>query len=80
MPDAAPAARGIGGGAQRRSLGSHARAVAAHGVPRATVDLDVWIDASPENVRRVWAALVAFGAPLSATVTKRPKLTAEEAL
>ena len=66
--------------AEARFLVVGAHALAAHGVPRATVDLDVWIDASPENVRRVWAALVAFGAPLSATVTKRPKLTAEEAL
>jgi hypothetical protein len=26
----------------------------------------VWIDASPENAARVWAALAAFGAPLAA--------------
>ncbi len=45
-------------------VGAHA--LAAHGVPRATVDLDVWIDASPENASRVWAALAAFGAPLEA--------------
>lgn len=38
--------------------------MSVHGVPRATVDLDVWIDASPENAKRVWAALAAFGAPL----------------
>ncbi len=43
-------------------VGAHALAV--HGVPRATGDLDVWIDATPENANRVWAALVAFGAPL----------------
>ncbi len=44
-------------------VGAHALSV--HGVPRATVDLDVWIDASPENAARVWKALAAFGAPLA---------------
>ena len=43
-------------------VGAHALAV--HGYPRATVDLDIWIDASPENAQRVWRALAAFGAPL----------------
>ncbi len=50
--------------AEARFLVVGAHALAAHGVPRATVHLDVWIDASPENAARVWAALVAFGAPL----------------
>ena len=35
-----------------------------HGVPRATQDLDVWVDPSPENAARVWRALTTFGAPL----------------
>jgi hypothetical protein len=39
-------------------------AVAAHGRPRATKDLDVWVEASPENAPRVMNALRAFGAPL----------------
>ena len=43
-------------------VGAHALAV--HGYPRATVDIDIWIDPSPENVSRVWSALAAFGAPL----------------
>ncbi len=43
-------------------VGAHA--LGAHGVPRATVDLDVWIARTPDNARRVWAALAAFGAPL----------------
>ncbi len=34
------------------------------GVPRATVDLDIWIEATPQNASRVWAALAAFGVPL----------------
>ncbi len=39
-------------------------AVAFHGRPRATKDLDVWVEASPENAARVLRALRAFGAPL----------------
>jgi hypothetical protein len=41
-----------------------AYALALHGRPRATGDLDVWIDATPENAARVMSALAAFGAPL----------------
>ena len=36
-----------------------------HARPRNTKDLDIWIDATPENGPRVWQALVAFHAPLS---------------
>ena len=42
-----------------------AYAVAAHGLPRATGDIDLWIKSSSENADRVWAALKRFGAPLS---------------
>ena len=42
-----------------------AYALALHGKPRATGDLDVWIDATPDNARRVMRALAAFGAPLN---------------
>jgi hypothetical protein len=42
-----------------------AYAVAVHGLPRATGDLDVWIRSSEDNARRVWRALARFGAPLS---------------
>ena len=41
-----------------------AYALALHGRPRATGDLDVWVDATPENAPRVLRALAAFGAPL----------------
>ena len=41
-----------------------AYALALHGRPRATGDLDVWIDPTPDNAKRVLAALGAFGAPL----------------
>ena len=42
-----------------------AYAVAAHGLPRATGDIDLWIKSSAENADRVWVALTKFGAPLS---------------
>jgi hypothetical protein len=40
-----------------------AYALALHGRPRATGDLDVWVDATPGNAPRVMRALAAFGAP-----------------
>jgi hypothetical protein len=40
-----------------------AYALGAHGRPRATGDLDVWIDPTPENAIRVLKALADFGAP-----------------
>jgi len=43
-------------------VGAHA--LAAHGYPRATVDIDIWVDATVENADRVWKALADFGAPL----------------
>jgi hypothetical protein len=49
-------------GARFMVVGAHAMAV--HGVPRATQDLDVWVEATETNARRVWSALVGFGAPL----------------
>lgn len=39
-------------------------ALGVHGRPRATKDLDVWIEASADNARRVMQALRDFGAPL----------------
>jgi hypothetical protein len=41
-----------------------AYALAVHGRPRATGDLDIWIQPSKENAARVMRALAAFGAPL----------------
>ena len=43
-------------------VGAHALAV--HGVPRATGDLDIWIQSTPANAAKVLQALRAFGAPL----------------
>ena len=41
-----------------------AYALAVHGVPRATGDIDLWIWTKPDNAKRVWSALAEFGAPL----------------
>lgn len=41
-----------------------AYALAAHGIPRATGDMDVWVRATPENAGRTWRALARFGAPM----------------
>ena len=49
-------------GAEYLVVGAHALAV--HGHPRASKDLDLWIRATPENAERVYRALGNFGAPL----------------
>jgi hypothetical protein len=49
-------------GAKFMIVGAHA--LAAHGTPRATGDLDIWIRADAENAARVLDALRIFGAPL----------------
>jgi len=54
-------------------VGAHA--LAAHGYPRATVDIDIWIDATAENARRVWRALAEFGAPLEDLDIREEDLT-----
>jgi hypothetical protein len=41
-----------------------AYALAVHGRPRATGDLDVWVEPTPANARRVMNGLREFGAPL----------------
>lgn len=45
-------------------VGAHA--LAAHGVPRATGDIDILVRPSDDNAARVIAALERFGAPLEA--------------
>lgn len=42
-----------------------AYALALHGRPRATGDLDIWVEATPENASRVFRALEHFGAPMA---------------
>jgi len=41
-----------------------AYAMAAHGFPRATADLDIFIRPSQENAKKVYNALAIFGAPM----------------
>ena len=50
-------------GARYLVVGAHALAV--HGVPRGTQDLDVWVEPTAGNAERVWRAVAAFGAPLT---------------
>ncbi len=51
-------------GASYLVVGAHAMAV--HGVPRATGDLDIWVRPDAANAERVLRALVDFGAPVEA--------------
>ncbi len=41
-----------------------AYAMAAHGFPRATADLDIFIRPNIDNAKKVYKALVEFGAPM----------------
>lgn len=42
-----------------------AYALAFYGSPRATGDIDFFVECSPENSRKIFAALIEFGAPVS---------------
>ena len=42
-----------------------AYAMAAHGCPRSTGDIDFWVRPTPDNAARVWNALASFGAPMA---------------
>jgi hypothetical protein len=46
-------------------------AVSFHARPRYTKDIDLWVEASPANASKIFAALAAFGAPMR-------ELTAED--
>lgn len=54
----------IAAGVRFLVVGAHA--LSAHGVPRATVDLDIWVRPDSENAQLVFDALARFGAPLDA--------------
>jgi hypothetical protein len=47
-----------------RSLVVGGYALAFHGAPRFTKDLDLWVDSTLDNAKRVHGALLVFGAPL----------------
>ena len=42
-----------------------AYALAAYGYPRATGDFDIWVEASPENSKKILSSLISFGSPTS---------------
>ena len=59
-------------GARFIVVGAHAMAV--HGVPRATGDLDVWIESTEANAEHAWRALCEFGAPVESLGVTREDL------
>jgi hypothetical protein len=50
--------------ADARFLVVGAYAVSVHAEPRATGDLDIWVESTPANAAKVYGALQSFGAPL----------------
>lgn len=52
-------------GNEVRFLVVGAYALGAHGYPRATGDLDIWVEPSLQNSIKVYYSLAQFGAPLS---------------
>ena len=42
-----------------------AYAMGVHGYPRATGDIDIWVETSKENSEKIYRSLVEFGAPVS---------------
>lgn len=60
--------------ADARFLVVGAHALAVHGVPRGTQDLDIWVDPTEENAQCVWFALDHFGAPAEALDITRADL------
>jgi len=63
----------LSAGARFLVVGPHALAV--HGVPRATGDIDIWVQPDDDNARCVMAALVRFGAPVEALGVTEADLT-----
>jgi hypothetical protein len=47
-----------------------AYAVMKYTEPPYTKDLDVWVEATPDNAKRVFEALAAFGAPMNAVTVE----------
>jgi hypothetical protein len=50
--------------AEARYLVIGAHAVTYYTAPRYTKDIDLWVEPTPDNLRRVASALAAFGAPV----------------
>ncbi len=47
-----------------------AYALTCHAEPRYTKDLDIWVEPTLENAKKVWTALAKFGAPLKDITVK----------
>ena len=56
--------------AEARFLVVGAHAVIYYATPRYTKDLDIWIEPSEDNARRVYLALSRFGAPMESLETR----------
>lgn len=54
----------LASGARFLVVGAHA--LAAHGAPRFTQDIDFWVQPTRANAERVYAAVVRFGTPVGA--------------
>ncbi len=59
-------------GARFIVVGAHAMAV--HGVPRSTGDLDIWIECAEPNADLAWRGLLRFGAPVEVLGVTREDL------
>jgi len=57
-------------GNEVRFLVVSAYALAAYGYPRATGDIDIWVDTSLENSKNIYASLTEFGALLADILEK----------
>lgn len=62
-------------GAQVEFIVVGAHALAAHGIARATGDIDILVRPSRENAPRVFQALAAFGAPIAALQVSQSDFT-----
>lgn len=61
--------------AEARFLIVGAHALAGHGLPRATGDLDIWVEPTAGNAAKVWQALLDFGAPAAALGIRQQDFT-----
>ncbi|MFM7315940.1 MAG: hypothetical protein ACKO5E_03230 [bacterium] len=55
-------------------------ALAAYGIPRATGDIDIWVEPTPDNAERVYRSLLRFGAPLKAHRVEIADFTREDSI
>jgi len=61
--------------AEARYLTVGTYAVAYHGIPYSSDELELWVEPSLQNARRVWGALRVFGAPMEQITIERLSTT-----